>query len=442
MMSIRKLTLKKTKKPAFGTLGRHLRWLSPIVAIALTWSVGAALAQSVQRIAAIVNDEVISGYDLQQRMSLVLSSSGIQPSPEALKRLEPQVLRGLVDERLQLQEAQRQEIEVETREIAEAIADIGARNNLSPEQIENFLGQAGIDFATLQRQVYAELAWNKLIGQRFGSRIVISDEQVDSAYNRFLENSSKPQYRVSEIFLAVDSPDQDEEVRRTGQRLVEQIIAGAPFDTVAQQFSQASTAATGGDVGWVQEGQLAEELDSQLLKMRPGSVSAPIRTIGGYYILALLDRRETAAGADAMKSKVALKQIIIPLSPEAARDEISRALNKANRATSQIRGCSNVEQVAAQYPGAIPGDFGGMVAGNQLTENFRTAVMALRKGEVSAPIRSANGFHLLVVCDKEEELYQLPSRTDIQTRLFNQQIGMMQRRYLRDLRRDAVVEVR
>ncbi len=404
-------------------------------------SLSAAWAQSVQRIAAIVNDEVISGYDLQQRMSLVLSSSGLQPSPEALKRLEPQVLRTLVDERLQLQEAQRNEIEVDSREIAEAIANIGARNNLSPEQIESFLNQAGIDLMTLRRQVYAELAWNKLIGQRFGARVYISDEQVDAAYNRFLENSSKPQYRVAEIFLSVDSPDQDEEVRRTGQRLVEQIIAGAPFDAVAQQFSQSSTAANGGDVGWVQEGQLAAELDQQLLKMRPGSVSAPIRTIGGYYIIALLDRRETAAGADAMRSKVSLKQILFPLSPEADQNEISRTANKAQRATSTLRGCSNVEEVAAMFPGATPIDI-GKVAGSQLTANFRGAVMSLRRGEVSAPVRSANGFHLLIVCDKEEELVELPSRNDIHNRLFNQQIGMMQRRYLRDLRRDAVVEIR
>ncbi len=416
-------------------------WALPCAAVLVGTSLTATWAQSVQRIAAIVNDEVISGYDLQQRMSLVLSSSGLQPSPEALKRLEPQVLRTLVDERLQLQEAERNEIEVETREIAEAIADIGARNNLSPEQIESFLGQAGIDFATLQRQVYAELAWNKLIGQRFGARVFISDEQVDSAYNRFLENSSQPQYRMAEIFLSVDSPEQDEEVRRTGQRLVQEIIAGAPFDAIAQQFSQASTAGVGGDVGWVQEGQLAPELDTQLLKMSPGSVSAPIRTIGGYYILAMLDRRETAGGADAMRSTVTLKQILIPLSPEAPREEISRAANKASRARSAVRGCGNVEQVATQYPGAVPGDI-GKVPGSQLTENFRGAVMSLRKGEASAPVRSANGFHVLVVCDKEEQLVQLPSRGDIQTRLFNQRIGMMSRRYLRDLRRDAVVEVR
>ncbi len=427
------------EKPAFSYL--RARTLVPLLALLTAVSLSPALAQSVQRIAAIVNDEVISGYDLQQRMSLVLSSSGLQPSPEALKRLEPQVLRTLVDERLQLQEAERQEIEVDTREIAEAIADIGARNNLSPDQIESFLGQAGIDFATLQRQVYAELAWNKLIGQRFGSRVFISDEEVDSAYNRFLENSSKPQYRVAEIFLSVDSPEQDEEVRRTGQRLVEQIIAGAPFDAVAQQFSQASTAASGGDVGWVQEGQLAAELDEQLLKMRPGSVSAPIRTIGGYYIIAVLDRRETAAGADAMRSKISLSQVLIPLSPEASQEEISRALNKAKRAESQIRGCGSVERVAEQFPGAL-GNSIGTYTGSQLTENFRGAVMALRTGEVSAPVRSASGFHLLVVCDKEEELVQLPSRRDIHNRLFNQQIGMMSRRYLRDLRRDAVVEVR
>ncbi len=429
--------LKKTNAltSGFGRLILPSMLLIALGAVSTSW------AQSVQRIAAIVNDEVISGYDLQQRMSLVLSSSGLQPSPEALKRLEPQVLRTLVDERLQLQEAERNEIEVETREIAEAIADIGARNNLSPEQIEGFLGQAGIDFATLQRQVYAEIAWNKLVGQRFGSRVFVSEADVDAAYDRFLENSSKPQYRVAEIFLSVESPDQDEEVRRTAQRLVQEIINGAPFDAVAQQFSQSSTAGIGGDIGWIQEGELADELDSQLLKMRPGSVSAPIRTIGGYYIIAMMDRRETAAGADAMKSKVNLKQIYFKLSPEAPNDEVSRTANKAQRAASVVRGCGSVERTAEQYPGALAGDL-GWVPGHQLTANFRNAVMSLRKGEASAPVRSPQGFHVLVVCNKEEQLVELPTKNDIYNRLFSQQIGMMSRRYLRDLRRDAVVEVR
>ena len=430
--------LQKTTNALISGKGRLV--LPSLLLIAFA-TVTTSWAQSVQRIAAIVNDEVISGYDLQQRMSLVLSSSGLQPSPEALKRLEPQVLRTLVDERLQLQEAERNEIEVGTREIAEAIADIGARNNLSPEQIEGFLGQAGIDFATLQRQVYAEIAWNKLVGQRFGSRVFVSEADVDAAYDRFLENSSKPQYRVAEIFLSVESPDQDEEVRRTAQRLVQEIVNGAPFDAVAQQFSQSSTAGIGGDIGWIQEGELADELDAQLLKMRPGSVSAPIRTIGGYYIIAMMDRRETAAGADAMKSKVNLKQIYFRLSPEAPNDEVSRTANKAQRAASVVRGCGSVEKTAEQYPGALA-DSIDWVAGNQLTASFRNAVMSLRKGEASAPVRSPQGFHVLVVCDKEEELVELPTKSDIYNRLFSQQIGMMSRRYLRDLRRDAVVEVR
>jgi peptidyl-prolyl cis-trans isomerase SurA len=403
--------------------------------------VNANSAPSVQRIAAIVNDDIISGYDLQQRMILVLSTSGVRPSEEVIKRLQEQVLRTLVEEQLQMQEAERNEVDVPTNEIAQAITQIGAQNNLSRDQIVEFLNQSGINITTLQNQVYAELAWNKLVGQRFGARVFISPEEVEGEYQRMLENSSKPQYLVSEILLGVDSPERDGEVRQTAERMLDQIRSGAPFQAVANQFSQAASSANGGEVGWVQEGQLAPEIDNLLVQMSPGTVAGPIRAIAGYYLIYMRDRRETAGGSDAMKTRLNLKQILVPVAADAPDSEVTAAVKRAQKIGTKLNGCTNIETIARNEDGAVFGDLGD-ISGAQLTESFRTAVIPLRSGEISAPVRSQNGFHLLAVCSKEAATVEMPTRGDIENRLYAQQITMMARRYLRDLRRDAVVELR
>jgi len=397
---------------------------------------------STQRIAAIVNDEVISGYDLQQRLSLIIASSGAQPDQEAIKRIQPQILRTLVDEKLQLQEAKRQNIEVNTDEVMEAIGGIAASNNLSAEQIEQFLSQAGVNLATLHTQVYAELAWNKLVGQRFAPRVYISDEQVEDAYGRMVENANRPQYLVSEILLTVDTPEQDREVRGAAEKLIEQIRQGAPFPAVAQQFSQSASAARGGDLNWVQDGTMPPEVEAVMQRMRPGSLSAPIKTLAGYYIIVLRDRKENAgAGKDAMKSRFTVKQIAMSVSEQTTQAEGNRMMGEMEAMANKIKGCATVSNATRNMSSVVVSDIGER-SGAELAPEVLNAVMPLRVGEASRPIVSRTGIHVMVLCDRKDSNVALPNRKEIQNRLFSQQLSMMSRKYLRDLRQDAVIEMR
>lgn len=427
-----------------GSIGRRAI-LAAFFLTLIVWPADRPVANTM-RVAAIVNDEVISGYDLDQRMRLVISTAGIQASPEMVSRIQPQVLRALVEERLQLQEARKQEIKVEDKEIESALSAIAQQNNMTAAQITTFLARSDINVATLKDQIRAEIAWNKLVNERFGARVFVSDDDVKAESERMAESLAQPQYLVAEIFLGIDNPDQEDDVRRTASRLIDELQRGAPFSSVAQQFSQSATAAAGGDLGWLQKGTLDPALDRAIESMLPGQISSPVRTPGGYHILFLRSKREGGGVEGPTVSRVSLKQIVAPLPRNANANAIQAASARVRAAASQVRGCATVERAASGDPALVASDLGKMPL-EQIAPFFRNAVLSLPVGQPSDPIRGPAGIHVIVICEREmkpgtSEKVAMPTSTDIENRLFNQQLSMISRRYLRDLRRDAVIEYR
>ena len=253
-------------------------------------------ARSTEGIAAVVNDDIISISDLTARLQLALISSGLPNTPETRQRLTPQVLRSLVDERLQLQEASRANMSVNAKEIDEAFGRVAEQNRMQRDQLEKMLASQGVPRSTLESQIRATIAWGKLVQRRLRPSIEIGQEEIDAVIQRIQANAGKPEYLAAEIFLAVDTPEREDEVRRLADRLYEQIGQGASFPAVARQFSQSAGATNGGDLGWVQQGQLPDELDTALRQLRPGQATRPIRSVTGYHILLLRDQRTVAGG--------------------------------------------------------------------------------------------------------------------------------------------------
>jgi peptidyl-prolyl cis-trans isomerase SurA len=231
---------------------------------------------------------------------------------------------------------------------------------------------------------------------------------------------------------------------------VQQIKQGAPFQTVAGQFSQSPSAADGGDIGWVIEGQLADELDRALLGLRPGQIAGPIRAEGGYYVLLLRDRREpagtkvdetpatAAAGPDA---PVPLGRFLIPLpaNPDAMLKE--RAMALAANVKNQTRGCADLPNIANQLQGTVYQRLGNMNP-KDLDPQLRDALAKTGPGEVVPPFFSPAGLELIVRCDVAPSklgVFELPSREQLRQQLSTQQMSLYAKSYLRDLRRDAVV---
>lgn len=392
------------------------------------------LAQNTLRAAAVVNDEVISMLDLAMRTRLAILASGLENTPEVRNRLRNQVLRSLIDERLQQQEAKRLDISVEDSQLDEAVARLADQNKLTPEQFLAVLEKNEILPNALLDQIRSGIVWRSLIQRRLQPSIEISDEEVEEVVARILSSQGHMQYRVSEIMLGVDNMIQDEEVRRAAERLAEQLRQGANFAALARQFSQSATASVGGDLGWIEEGQLPDELGAALARMRSGQLEGPISTFGGYYILLLREQRRISAG----DATISLKQIMLAVPPDASPEDLQQAGTRANELRANIDGCEGFDDLASQYGSPGSGDL-GMLRLSEMPNELRQIVVPLAIGQPSAPIRVPTGVSILVVCSRE---FDGIDRERIRQSLVNQRLDMLARRYLRDLRRSASVEVR
>jgi peptidyl-prolyl cis-trans isomerase SurA len=402
--------------------------------------VPAARAQEVMRIAAVVNDDVISILDLNERSKFALITSGLQDTPEVRRRLRQQVLRALIDERLQVQEAERLNISITQKDIDEEIADLEKRNNMPPGGLSKFMNQAGVEWFTMEQQVRANISWRKLVRRQLGPRVVVGDDEVEATMNLLEESQGKPQYRVSEIFLSIDSPDQEEEVMGLARRLQEQLRAGANFAVLANQFSQSASAAVGGDLGWVPEGQLDEALDDAIGALQPGQISPPIKVFGGVTILQLR-QRSVVGQSDPGKSRVTLRQVVLPLPPEPTQAQIDEAMAKAREIKPQVSTCADLEPFEKSVGALGSGELGTVQLGD-LPAPLRKAVSQVQANQLADPIVSSAGVQLLMVCEREDAETELPNTEQVRDRLRFQRLDLLARRYLRDLRRSAFVDVR
>lgn len=405
-----------------------------------------------QGVAAIVNDYVISDYDVDQRTALFIATSGIaQPSKEALAQIREQVLRALEDETLELQEASKHKIVIKKADVDKAVQSVAQDNNLTVEQITQTLRRAGVSMETFRNQLAAQLAWNKLVEARYAGAVTITEQQVDAALERLKAGAVKPQFQVAEIFLGLDRPEDDTRIRQQAEQIVQQLNLGANFPAVARQFSQAPSAAGGGNIGWVQQGQLPDEIDKALVNMQPGQIAGPIKSEGGYYILTMIDRREpagTAATVEAPKldpaGPIPLDRLLLPLPPDTPPDVVQQAMTAALALRNRITSCTELPALQRQVDGSQYFHLGAMKL-SELSMELSEAVMKTPPGGVAAPFLSDAGVELIVRCDPAVRTVKplvIPSREDLTQQLFVQQITVLARSYLRDLRRDAVVETR
>jgi peptidyl-prolyl cis-trans isomerase SurA len=408
--------------------------------IGLLLALQPARAALEQRIVAVVNDEVISAQDLNERLQLVTLTSGIADSEQARARLAPQVLRSLIEESLQLQEAERLGITVEDTEIQQALANIAERNRMTVDAMRRFFAQNGINFATLLEQVRAQIAWVKVVNRQIVPQVTVTVDQLEMAVEEARRNEGEPEYLLSEIVLPVDSPAQAQTVAQDAARLVQTLREGASFESLAAQVSAAASAERGGDVGWVRGSAVPGELRNTLEGMREGEVSDPIPSPVGYYIFWLRDRRlnQTAADSSVADIEVDLAQILLPFDGQA---DVEALRIRAAELRDDLADCEALADAAVELDAPDSGRLGWLRLGD-LPPEFRQAVASLPVDQVSAPVQGPSGVHLLMVCERREPQAATPQREQIAERLERERVERLARRYLRDLRKEAFVEVR
>jgi len=400
----------------------------------------AQAAGEVLGIAAIVNDSVISKYDLDQRVRLVVATSGLQPTPENIERIREQVLRSLVDEKLQVQEAARLELKIDDEEVDESISNIAQRASMTFEELIEYLEETGVNEAALRTQITADVAWNRVISARFAPLVKIGEDEIDETLGRIANDANQVQFQLAEIYLGFDNPNQEREMTQGAQRLVEQLRAGAPFSSVAQQFSQAASAAGGGDIGWVSESQLAPQIADVVARLDVGTVSDPIRSLNGFYIMQLRSKRQ-GLGPNPLETRFQIMQVLFELAPNAPDRAVQGRIAQANKFRSEFRTCAAAPEQIEAIPGARISQPSTLTAA-QMRNPMRDQMLATEAGTVVPIGRTERGVEALIVCDRKDDVGNQPTRESIENTLFNQEVSMMARRHLRDLRRDAVVELR
>ena len=423
-------------------LSRLLPALAVTVGLCACALTEAAFAQDTYRIIAHVNSQGITEYDLTQRVKLTMLSSRIADSPANRAQVRRQVLRQMIDERIQIDEAQRSQIKPTKEEVKERVQQLEQANNMPPGGIEQALNGSGIKMDVLTDQIAASIVWNKLVRRKVRGQIDVTDAEIDEAMNQVRRNIGKSENHVAEIFLAVDRPDQADEVLRNAQRILEQIRVGTSFQVMAQQFSQSASSANGGDLGWVLPGQFDPAIEAAIAKLQPGRVTEqPVRSAAGWHILALINRRTYgAAGSNPAEVRVSVVQLLLPLPPNASAAEIERGKSEAERINSQVTKCADLRAAASRTRGATTTDKDKLRVGD-MGQVIGPQLASTPVGRAIGPFALEGAIQILAICSKEGD-GGMPSRDAIQQQILAGKLEAAARRYMRDLRRTAIVEIR
>ena len=394
----------------------------------------------VRKATAIVNGEVITGSDIDQRLALIVASQpDFQIPPEELERFRAQILRNLIDETLQMQAARQQEIEVEQSEVDETFARVAQSVRRTPAEFATYLRAVGSSDRSLKRQIRGELSWQRLQRRWIEPFVTVSDEEVQAQIQRLEARRGTAEYRVAEIYLSA-TPETANEVRANGSRIVQQIRAGANFQAYARQFSEATTAATGGDLGWVNPEELPAELATLIQEMPVGAISEPLPIPGGFSIVYLVDKRQVLV-ADPRDAVLSLMQMSIVSPPGTTEAQAQATAQRLGAATQAMGGCGRVRDVAQTLGAEVVQN--DQVRLRDLPPLLQNMLINLGVGQSTPAFGSIERISVLVMCGRDDpEVAAAPSFEAIYNRMAEDRVGRRAARYLRDLRRDAVIDYR
>ncbi len=387
----------------------------------------------------VINGEVITGTDVDQRVALIVAASGGNVSPEELQRLKLQVLRNLMDETLQIQEAKVQDVTIDEAEVNQSYERV-ARQNFGQDSkaLDAYLGRIGSSPASLKRQIRGELSWQRLLRRNVQPFVNVSDEEVREVIKRMQEAKGTEEYRVGEIFLSA-TEENKAAVFENAKKIVEQLRQGGSFQGYARQYSEASTAAVGGDLGWIRLGQLPSELGAALQQLGPNQLVGPIETRGGFSILVLIDKRQVLT-ADPRDALLSLKQVSISFAKGTTEAQAAAKAKQFAEAMGGARGCSTVDAIAQGLGAEVVTN--EQMRARDLPGQLQQMVLGLSLGETTPPFGSIeDGVRVLMLCGRDDpKTASDPDFDQVQAQIEDERVNKRAQTYLRDLRRDAIID--
>jgi len=391
------------------------------------------------RIAAIVNKSIISQSDLMNRIQLAAVSSGLEVTPANLEKIRPQMLRMMIDEKLQLEVGQKYKITIPQDQIKGAIKGLEESNGMQEGGIEKLLTDNNIPLKTLEDQIRANLVWISYIREKYSPTLQIADWEMDQEVKLQQEKETKTQYHLAEIVLPFDGPEQEERAKNDLNRLAEELQKGAHFTALAQQFSASATAAQGGDMGWLTEDQIGPEIKEALVLMTPGQLSQPIRTPQGYLILAFIEQKLPGPESRAI---VSLQQVLLPFPKDVTEDSARAIMTQASEISKAAKSCPDLEKIVKEKFTGAQTHLAEKKQLNSLPEPLQKVIQPLSVNQTSEPLLTEDGALLIMVCEKatgEEKKFTKDEARDIIT---ERKLTLLSKRELRDFKRHAFIEMR
>jgi peptidyl-prolyl cis-trans isomerase SurA len=392
-----------------------------------------------RRATAVVNGDIITGTDVAQRLALVLAANGGKAPPEEVERLRAQILRNLIDESLQIQEAKTAEITIDPAEVEGTYARVAAENfKQDPKALDAYLAKIGSSPASLKRQIKGELAWSRVLRRNVQPFVNVSQQEVKEVLERMKAAKGTDEYRVGEIYLSATA-DSRATVAENAQRIMKQLQEGGSFAAYARQYSEASTKAVGGDLGWIRLAQLPAELASAAREMQAGQLVGPVELRGGFSILYLIDKRQVLT-ADPRDALLALKQISISLPANISEAEGNKRIEEFSKAIKSAKGCGAVDAVATKIGAQVVAN--DQIKARDLPTALQQSLLALGLGESTPPFGSVQeGVRMLMLCGRDDpKAASGPSFEELMSQMEDERVNKRAQMYLRDLRRDAIIE--
>jgi peptidyl-prolyl cis-trans isomerase SurA len=392
---------------------------------------------SVVKATAIVNGDVITQTDIDQRVALLAIANGGQIPSDELQRLREQVLRNLIDETLEIQAAKTEKIDVKQSDIDKTVQRVAAGIKKTPDQLAGYLQGNGSNIKSLRRQIEGEIAWQRL--QRAKIEVTVGDDEVKAVLDKMNASKGTEEYRVGEIFLSA-TPATESQTLENANKILTQLRGGASFAGYARQYSEASTAAVGGDLGWVRPEQLPAQLASAVREMPAGAISNPIPVPGGFSIIAVQDTRKILT-PDPRDAILSLKQVSIKFPKGTSRETAEPIVSRFAEAAKTVGGCGGADKIAADFHGEVVSQ--DQVKMRDLPTALQRLMIPMQVGQATQPFGSLDeGVRVLVICGRDEIDQSAPTYDDVYQQINDERINSRSRRYLRDLRRDAVIEFR
>lgn len=391
-------------------------------------------------IAAVVNDDVITTQEVEDRALLVMALTGQGATPESRARLVSATLGTLIDETLQLQEAKRQSVTVKDEEITAAMAGLEKARNRPAGSLLGFVESAGLSKESITNQFKAQIAWNKAVSRKIRRTLNVTDAEIARAQQAALTPRNVPQVLISAISLPLLTPKDEPQVATLAKSLGDRLNKGESFESVARSMSTNKNVVLVPTL-WVDEAKLEPGIAQAVRNVEKGGYTQPIRSQQTYQIIRLLDRREVPPVSP--NTEVAVKQMQLSLPPTAPIKEIDALMQiakdvQANPGTCGEAGIAGIESfdgldIRVNY---VRSTF------KQMNDEMRSLVIPMGVGDVSVPYATKSGLELLMLCEKIEAPLPLPDREQVKDKIFAERAELEAERMLRNLKRDAFIEIK